>query len=95
MVKCRNFTSGSIFNLLLDLFSLTIFQFFLDLLETKVRSQILKDEICEDKKSWCSAVVPDCSLELTKKHCAKYCGICQGTALTITFRTGNTINARG
>ena len=76
---------------MLDLFRLAIFQFFLDPLETKVRRQIIEDRICEDKKDWCKAVEPDCSLEQTKKHCAKYCGLCQGTSLTITFRTGNTV----
>ena len=43
-------------------------------------------DVCKDDHSWCNVVKPDCTLDITKKGCKKYCGMCkQGI---ITFYVG-------
>ena len=32
--------------------------------------------VCKNKASWCDAAKPDCSTEIAKENCQKFCGKC-------------------
>ena len=38
-------------------------------------------------KDWCTVTYPDCTVEYTKLHCKKYCGLC-GTRVNGTWEKG-------
>ena len=38
------------------------------------------NQVCENKESYCDIVKPDCKLQKTRTHCAKYCGFCKGNS---------------
>ena len=44
-----------------------------------------EDPICKNEKNYCDVVQPDCKLSETRKHCAKYCGVCRGKQIYFHF----------